>query len=365
MSAIFLTHNTARQFWQLATNPTQWKRSRRMFGSKQSGAPTKESVAAARHALCRTRAFDEADELHLMVDSRTKRRDIRGVVCHATPCKLPEKSFVQIYNDVFVASPELLFAIEANRLGLIKTIQFGFEICGRYAAPPANLALRLARFNRKAANEFEERGFFDRKPLTSVAKIGAFLKRVEGFHGARTAARALPHVIDGSASPMESVAAMFLCLPFRYGGFGIDHPLMNARVDMTGKTAALSTVNSYECDMLWPDASLVIEYDSELEHATKQRIAKDSRKRIELLAQNLAVITLTKHQIYHAPSMEIVAREVARLTGKRIRKGTFELTDERIALRKTILWDRIDQLKREQIEAGRIERELEKSRRQT
>ena len=359
MPATFITHDTARQFWQLATDPGCWKRSRRTFESGRNDAPTRESLSLARHALYQTKTLAKADDIHLLLDSRAKRRSTVGAVCHATPCHLPEQSFMHISDDVFVASPELLFVLEANRLDLIETILLGFEICGRYSAPPASLATRLEKISRKAAKEFAERGFFDRPPLTNTRKIGAFLEKLEGIHGIRTAAAALPHIIDGSASPMESIAAMLLCLPFRYGGFGIEQPIMNARVDMTGKIASLSAVESYECDMLWPKANLVVEYDSELEHTSKQRIAKDSRKRTELLSQNLTVITLTKHQIYHAPSMEIVAREVARLTGRRVRKGTFGLSDERIALRKTLIWDRIDRLRQER---ERLRRSMEQPR---
>lgn len=133
---------------------------------------------------------------------------------------------------------------------------------------------------------------------------------------------------------------MLLCLPPRRGGFGLDKPIMNARIDMNGRLSPLSASPYYECDLYWPQAKLAVEYDSELEHANGRQLSRDARKRVDLAARGITVISLTKQQVLHIPSMEQVAREIAHITGKRLRKETCGLTDARIELRKALIWDR-------------------------
>ena len=354
MSAIFLTHNTALQFWQLATNPARWKRSRRITWPRDTPTfPTCSKLKETLSILGELNVANLDEPIDILVDSAASRRHTSGVTCHVCKASLPEKSFVRIGADIFVASPELLFAQEAAKLSFPEIVLLGFELCGRYSVPPISNLVLLEHQSKSAAEDFRERGFFNRPPLTTVERLASFLAKTKRLHGKKNAVDAIRHTINGSASPMESVCAMLLCLPLSRGGFGIEQPLMNAHVDMKGKLAPLAAIDSYECDMLWPEANLVIEYDSGLEHSGERRIAKDSRKRADLAAANMSVITMTKQQVMGVASMEQIARRVAKLTGKRIRKGTFGLTDARIALRKAIIWDRLSRLKRERWEEER------------
>lgn len=354
MSPIFLTHDTARRFWQLTTDPNRWKRSRRITWPRDTPtSPTRTSLDEAILALDKMGVMELGKPIDVLVDSDASRRHIPGITCHICKASLPENSFVRIAPGIFVASPELLFVQEAARLDFPNTVLLGFEFCGRYSVPPIRNLSLLEHQDQTAAEDFRNRGFFNRPPISSVERLSAFLAKTKRLHGKKNVLDAIPHILNESASPMESVCAMLLCLPVSRGGFGIEQPLLNARVDMKGKLAPLAAFGSYECDMLWPQANLAIEYDSELEHSGERRIAKDSRKRADLAAANISVITVTKQQVMGVASMEQIARKVAKLTGKRIRKGTFGLTDARIALRKAILWDRLNRLKHERWEEQR------------
>lgn len=351
MPAIFLTHNTARQFWQLATDPDRWKRSRRATWPRDTPAhPTRAALDEALLILEDAGAIEPSNPIDVLVSSDASRRHIPNVTCHVCTASLPEYSFARITPNVYVAAPELMFAQVATELSFPEIVFLGFELCGRYSAPPMRFLPLLERQSKTASKDFFERGFFDRPPLSSAKRLGSFLAKTKRLRGKKNAADAIPYIINGSASPMETVCAMLLCLPPYRGGFGIEQPLLNARVDMKGKGAPLAAVRSHECDMLWPEANLAIEYDSELEHSDERRIAKDSRKRADLAAANVEVITVTKQQVMGVASMEQIARRVAKRTGKRVRQDTFGLTGARIALRKAIIWDRLERLKQERWE---------------
>ena len=70
----------------------------------------------------------------------------------------------------------------------------------------------------------------DDEPLTSVARIGQYLAKVDGTYGTAKARRALAYVRDGSISPTESAMAMALSMPRRFGGFAAGEVVLGENV---------------------------------------------------------------------------------------------------------------------------------------
>jgi hypothetical protein len=134
---------------------------------------------------------------------------------------------------------------------------------------------------------------------------------MKGVRGQKQAARALRYIVDGSASPMETVLTMLLTLPPLLGGYRFPLPILNGRI-VPGKSAKASSSKSYySCDLFWPDLDLAVEYDSDHFHTGAERIASDSKRRNSLALIGIVVITVTSRQIRSIVEFEKVARQIA------------------------------------------------------
>lgn len=228
---------------------------------------------------------------------------------------LPDRSVVDAGQGFFVSTPEFCFLQMAGRLSLARLIQLGCELCGTYVEDGNGPALR-----REA-------------PLTSVAKLRAFVDFAPHAYGRAKALRALKYVLEGAASPMETALALLLCLPYRLGGYGIERPKLNYHVDVPSRRRKLADRGYCECDLCWPEANLVVEYDSKLYHIDPERQESDARRRGTLVSLGFTVLTASRKQVMDGGAFNRLARQVAKLTGKRLCYVDPEFTRNHLALR--------------------------------
>lgn len=231
---------------------------------------------------------------------------------------LPPRSLCQIGESLYVCSPEITFLEMGRRLSQLDLILYGFELCGSYAMNPQ-----------------VEEGFVKRCALTSVARLSAFARDASFAPGSKPARAVLRHVVEGSASPMETAVTLLLCLPVRLGGYGIDRPLLNAPVPVCPSSPFESGVRY--CDLLWKGARFALEYDSRTYHSSEEKQKADSRRRAELNDAGIAVVSVTAEQVYNAEEFERIARIVARATGRAIDSRAFRDSKKRHDLRKKLL----------------------------
>ena len=258
--------------------------------------------------------------LHVMVPDPSCRRSSRGVVCHTCQSDLPDRSFWKIGDDYRISSPELCFAQMASSLSFPQLICLGFELCGTYALAASAPS-----------------GFWQRDPITTARRIGLFLEKLSGMRGARKAQRAVRYVLDGSASPMETVLAMLLSLPVSYGGYGLPAPRLNARVDLSEESLTALRKRFVVCDLYWPEAHVAVEYDSDAFHTGSDRIASDARRRNALQHDGVTVITVTKDQLLNYRGFESSVRQIAQAIGKRERRRAFSFGEKKARLRSDVL----------------------------
>ena len=101
----------------------------------------------------------------------------------------------------------------AREMTVAQLVQLELELCGTYA-----LAENGPAISREA-------------PLTTAAKLRAFVEAAAGAPGRATALRATRYLLDGSASAMETLLALLLYLPNNLGGYGLKKPKLNYSVD--------------------------------------------------------------------------------------------------------------------------------------
>lgn len=231
----------------------------------------------------------------------------------------PDRSFVEAGGGFLLSTPEFCFLQMAGRLSFAKLVLLGYELCGTYALSENGPAQRTDA------------------PLASALKLQAFSEGAAGARGRKMALLASRYVMDGSASPMESMLAMMLCLPYGRGGYGLPAPSLNHRVTIPKRERKRADRAYCECDLCWPEARLAVEYDSDLYHSSEARHDSDSKRRNTLAALDFTVITVSRGQIVDAGSFNRLANQLAKMLRKRLRYQDPAFTQAHLALRDELL----------------------------
>lgn len=321
---VFFSHETAVRYW-------------RQCGSLASPLPSPSNIVRPAEAVCGEDVERMArllrlgsDAVHVLVRERTGLASSRRIVCHRTGMTFPPCSFVRLSQDACVESPELSFVRMATGSGIGRLAEYGCEMAGWYALSSS------------------EAGFRACAPVTGVERLRSYLSRAVGIAGVKSARRAAKYVVDGAASPMETVLYLLLCLPNALGGYGIPAPVMNARLALTRSTCRFEGRHSFApgeqtggrfrvCDLYWPEFRLAVEYDGYRYHASKEQLGSDAVRRNELTERGVAVITVTAMQIRDFDRMEDVARQVMRRLGMRADRWRMGSSAQRSALRRELL----------------------------
>ena len=205
-------------------------------------------------------------------------------------------------------------------LSFAELVAYGDELCGRYVFDD-----REKRGMRKRATS-----------LTTVNQLEGYLASAQGCYGRKAAFRALPYIVDGSASPMETLDEMLLCLPYRYGGYGVEKPVMNYDVELDERLAAFADRDNCYADLCWPDAGLCIEHQGAFDHNKALSFESDRARVNALTFLGYEVVELTHGQVSNLYAFEEIAVHVAKALGKRLDGAKLGPTVERLALRRSL-----------------------------
>lgn len=319
MDRLFLGYETAFWIWRkagsLAFSVLRPTRVRSLVG----GAPSRDKVDSflADHPDLATDVVD-------VIVRTGDQRNIVGIKNHTRSTPLPDRSFYQLEQGVYVASPELCLLQLASTLTEPQAVKLAMEMCGSYAIDVHD----------------DEMGFAKRPPLTDAAKLSAYAARLHKPGGGAKALRHLRYIADNSASPRETALCMLLCMPPRFGGYGIALPELNRRIELTPREQLAVGVHHFDCDLYWPGSRVAVEYDSAQFHAAHEKQERDAIRRNMLQYKGVHVITATRLQVNSEAQFDKLAIQVARKVGKRLRAPAKEHVAERAKLRKTLFeWD--------------------------
>ena len=319
--AFYLTLESAADFWRLVYNPHRVPDATRAISPKADASGNSSRL----RELLPSWADDdfaqmEGGKYHLIVNDRISRHHSSHACFHLWKGPFPQGSFYRVNDEVFVASPEFAFLHMASVCSLSQLVAYGCEICGRYAFDPR-----------------EERGFRMRDaPLTSARKIKRFLESAENVRGKAKALQAVELVIEGNESPMETLTALLLCLPCRYGGYGLPKLTANVTVPLTREAYAILHQRECRIDLLWEKAKLAVEFLGKHDHDEESAFERDRKRTNALAEMGYEVIELTNEQVRDWEAFELIARRIARLTGKRVAPQHRGLSPARQQLRNTL-----------------------------
>jgi len=174
----------------------------------------------------------------------------------------------------------------------------------------------------------------------SRAKIEAYTKRLLTPDSKARSTHYLRYVVDDSASPRETALCMLLCMPPRFGGYGLALPEMNRRFELSTKERLMMGMRHFDCDLYWERPRVAIEYDSKQHHTEQEKQERDAIRRNMLQYKGIQVITATHLQVNKQNEFDNLAQQIGRAIGKRFRAPKKEHIAARADLRKVLFdWD--------------------------
>ncbi|MDO5118995.1 MAG: hypothetical protein Q4G41_03475 [Coriobacteriales bacterium] len=231
---------------------------------------------------------------------------------------IPDGAYELLKDGSRICTPEFTYLLMARLLSDEELALFGLEICGTYAI-----------------DKKDKKGFVSgTTPQTNVKRLEAFLGGCSGAPGSVRAKRVLRWVVDKSASPMESMLVLLLCLPRRMGGFGLPMPELNVSVN---ELRGLRDVDRGPfVDLLWRLARFSLEYDSDLEHTGKDRISRDSIRRVLLEELKIRSFSVTSEQVNDSVELARIARITSKALGVKYHSVGLELRRRNASLRQRL-----------------------------
>ena len=290
-------YETAQQYWLRCLNERYDAIGVHMRGELVGAI----SSSSAIREIVKGTSF-EGQHLHVAT-MELGRHGAADVTVHCTRKKMPDRSYVEIRDQIFMASPEMSFVQAATYLSFARLVHYGCALCGLYAL-----------------DEFGGTGISARVALTNRRKLKAFIDEAPSLDGSVLARRALKYVLEGSRSPRESTVAMILSLPMRYGGMGLPAPELNRRIEIPERLRNQTDRAWFEIDFLWEKARVAAEYDSDLIHATSTHLTTDAIKRNVLFNMGYWPFTFTRLQVNSSKQMDQAAEQLRVLLKVKCRK---------------------------------------------
>lgn len=237
---------------------------------------------------------------NVLLGSRSRRKASSYCDPSVWSTSLPQGSIIGVGGGFYVVSPEFLFLEYARVLDLISLIAFGYELCGTYATDPFSGKVR-----------------FGLLPATTQKEIALFLEGLPGVHGAKSARRAIRHVCDNSASPMETALHMHLSLPGQLGGFSLPSSVLNHEVLLDERACQLYLRSSCRCDIYFPRIGYALEYNGQF-HDDQREDDFNRAAALELMGIRTTVVTFSQYENLNA--LSVIARQIAKEHGLSFRK---------------------------------------------
>ena len=262
------------------------------------------------------------------------------------------KPFVKISPEIAIAGPELLFIDAVATLPLYRVLLLGMELCGTYSL--------------RQSFPSAERPAYGIEPVTSVEKISETIDDLRGarVHGAGRVKDILPFLMEGSASPMESVLALMLRLPVMRGGLGLGIPKLNPVIPIEEEFRHFTSAKTFRPDIYFDKVPIDLEYESEefhpelgnwdrLDAASRAAIQKKSqgdKQRMRLIqSMGIRVFQVTYEDFKTNEAFdkltEQLLRQIEDITGrsmdaKRRKLGGYEATVRRSSLFESLIKNR-------------------------
>lgn len=298
--AIFIGHKTALAYWR--THDRNWAQPISQAAPQENNSPYYSQMDTG---ILWKFGIDEKP-VSILVSCKANMRKSQNLSPRIWSGKHPSRSFYKIAQDLYISTPEATFLQLGKESSLIQLITIGYELCGSYGLSAQS-----------------DSGFLRREPRSNPQLIERYLEKCDGIHGVKAAKRASSYIAKGSASPMESLLSMLLCLPPSLGGFGLPRPELNFPIETNEGGIVMR-----RCDLYWPDQRFALEYDSDTFHSDASKLHLDSSRRSTLEKAGVHVVSVTKNQVFDRGQLFNLATIVSKRLEKRLSPAPFNFSQK-------------------------------------
>ena len=251
--------------------------------------------------------------IHLMLNNAKDRKFDSNIQWHVLPGRLPDNSLIQLSESLYIVRPELCFLLAGNDLSIPELVMVADDLCGTFFK------------NLTEKNELQSR-----EPLTNITKIHDYLYSTSGVKGLKKAKQAMQYALEKSNSPKETEMAAASKLSFYQGGYALFPPELNYRVFLSEEGKMMMDRDFLCCDMVWPEQKVVVEYDSEEFHISKNQFVYDKRRSTALNMSGYKVFNITKDNLKNFGEVEKIFLSLRKALGMRMRPERLaQYTDKR------------------------------------
>lgn len=262
---------------------------------------------------------------------------------------LQDEDLFSLGGGLYVTSIERTLLDCSREMNSIELLMLMFEACGMYAVPVRNkrtgYVLRRLLDDRVLTPQYPSGSlpkiysFYDaaghralpvgydleeypwelcfslsgapttlwrRPPLTTCRRLLRCRDRHEGVPGIKRFSRLVEHVVDGSASPLETKLVIMLCGSAWLGGEGLPRPWLNRKVDFPHDVQGLAGQTYAIPDILFNDIGLVVECQGKQFHADSLGFEVRNNRRAGLEALGYGVREITYGQMRDLNAWDIM-----------------------------------------------------------
>lgn len=169
---------------------------------------------------------------------------------------LPANSLIWAGRHTCFASPEFVIVQLASQMSAVKLAQLIMEFTGYYSCAPDK-----PQGGRRDASPTLGT-VYELPPVTTIERIREFARQVRMLRGKATLDAALDMSLEHAASPPESVLGILFGHPMHLGGYGMNKPLLNPRVETPEEAREYISQQSFYPDIFFPECSTGLEYES-------------------------------------------------------------------------------------------------------
>lgn len=241
------------------------------------------ATASARLLARENIPLEPSDErpLHLLVQQHATKHRLDNITVHVCQTVLPAHSFRSLGGDNLIASPELAFLQMARGRSLLELVEIGCYLCSTFS---------ISSRGRGYAGE--------RQQLMTLDDLARYLDALpRRTYGRRQALRALPHIVELTASPKEVHLAMHYGMPPDHGGRGPIAIAANQTIKIDGHAQRLLGKSHLKGDLYLSEYGADLEYDSIEFHTGRFRLDHTQARRSVLEAMHIKTISATQGQI--------------------------------------------------------------------
>ena len=263
--------------------------------------------------------MDAKSPLELYVAGQGSRVRAELASGSACPPHLPRGAFVfaELPGDVGsvrIESPALSFArfaqevVEEESAGGIDAVQtrallldYGYELCGSYA--------------RDALAPLESECHYFLNPTTTSRDLSAWCGSLYRYRHKRRAEACAREVLEGSASPMETLHAIVLSSGPEKGGMALGRPLLNEQLRVGPAERWVLHRHSMRPDLFFPELNLAIEHLGG-KHGSGAAYEEDAAREQVYAALDIALFTTTRRDMETPQNYDLFLRRLIHRLGK-------------------------------------------------